>query len=88
MVIAFATALLDAAGTLHGLNAGVIRTAIKRSQLEPIAFEPVLHHRAAIADRLVAALASRTKEIGANFFSELTYSVPRPGPISSLRMRM
>src|SRR5579871_2128841 len=50
-------------GVLHGLNAGVIRTAIKRSQLEPGAFEPVLHHRAAVADRLVEALAPRTKKI-------------------------
>jgi hypothetical protein len=50
-------------GALHGLNAGVIRTAIKRSQLEPGAFEPVLHHRSAVADHLVAALALRTKKI-------------------------
>jgi AcrR family transcriptional regulator len=44
---------------LHGLNAGVIRTAIKRSQLEPSAFEPVLGHRTVVADRAVAALAHR-----------------------------
>lgn len=44
---------------LHGLNAGVIRTAIKRSQLEPSAFAPVLAHRTVVADRAVTALAHR-----------------------------
>ena len=49
-------------GALHGLNAGVIRAAVKQSQLEPTAFEPILSHRAAVADRLVAALAARAKK--------------------------
>jgi|SRR5271165_3514031 len=48
---------------LHGPGAGVVRAALKRGYTDRTKLEPLLHYRAALADRAVALLAHRAKHV-------------------------